>query len=150
MSDMDSYEARYERDLRNNDVIERSKKRKEAEEALLSGDTKKIKRPDLIDSLLTEDQALDLREKYSLICMTCEEELSLIQDLRNMGILTNDDCEKYIISGGNIISSLKKKIGEDINLLYKIAISGRDDTLHIEHIRSQQKLLDVLEQLMEL
>lgn len=148
-SDMDLYGDRYERDLKNNDAFERSRKRREAEDAMQSGSQKRINRPEMEESLLTDSQVRQLRDKYNLVNMNCEEEFLLLEDLQAMGFLTKEDCETYSMTGGNILVSLKKKIGDDINLLYKMAISGRDDTLHIEHIRSQQKLLNVLEQVME-
>ena len=81
--------------------------------------------------------------------MTCEEEETLLQDLNKMGVLTNEDCGAFVKTGGNIFEDLTRQISANINQMYQMAIAGRDSNTHIEHIRSQQKLLDVLEQLAE-
>ena len=73
----------------------------------------------------------------------------LLQDLNKMGALTNADCGAFVKTDGNIYEALTRQISADINLLYQMAIAGRESNSHIEHIRSQQKLLEVLEQLAE-
>lgn len=110
---------------------------------------KLVKRPDMGDIILSYDQIQELKEKYNFTYMTCEEEETLLQDLNKMGILTNEDCGAFVTSNGNIFDVLTRQISTDINLLYQMAIAGRYSNSHIEHIRSQQKLLDVLEQLVE-
>ncbi len=97
---------------------------------------------------LTREQIEQLNDKYDLLHMTCEEEELFMKDLNEMGILTKEDCGSYLISEGNIFESLTKQVGADINLLYQMAIAGRYSSLHIEHIKSQQKILDILEQLL--
>jgi hypothetical protein len=79
--------------------------------------------------------------------MTCEEEETLLDDLNKMGVLTNEDCGCYTITGGNIYESVNRQVSSNINLLYRMAIAGKYCNRHVEHIRSQQKLLNVLEQL---
>lgn len=106
-----------------------------------------VKKPDMEASTLTEEQVQQLKDKYNLTYMTCEEEEILLQDLNEMGILTKEDCSAYTVSGGNIFESLNRQVSADINLLYRMAISGKYCNRHIEHIRSQQKFLYVLEQL---
>ncbi len=119
------------------------------QEAAQQSQTKKLmKKPDMGDILLSDDQLQELKGKYNLNYMTCEEEGTLLQDLNKMGILTNEDCGAFVKSGGNIFDSLNRQISADINLLYQMAIAGRYGNSHIEHIRSQQKILDVLEQLL--
>ena len=98
--------------------------------------------------VLTEDQIRKINGRYQLPDLTCEEEELLIQDLIGMDILTEDDGCSYTKSGGNVLESLTKQIGANINLLYQMAIAGRYSNLHIEIIKSQQKILDVLEQLL--
>ena len=99
-------------------------------------------------SVLTQDQIRKLNGRYELTDLTCEEEESLIQDLIGMDILTVDDGCSYTKSGGNVIESLTRQLSVNINLLYQMAIAGRYSSLHIEIIKSQQKILDVLEQLL--
>ena len=106
-----------------------------------------LRKPDMAENTLTEEQVRQLKGKYDFAFMTCEEEETLLQDLNKMGILTKEDCGSYTISGGNIFESLNRQVSSDINLLYRMAIAGRYCNRHIEHIRSQQKLLNVLEQL---
>jgi hypothetical protein len=108
-----------------------------------------VKKPDMGDAFLSDGQIRELKERYNLNCMTCEEEETLLQDLNKMGILTNEDCGAFVKSGGNILEALTRQISANINLLYQKAIAGRDGNSHVEHIRSQQKLLDVLEQIAE-
>jgi len=97
---------------------------------------------------LTSEQIRELKDKYDLLYMTCEEEQMFMKDLNEMGILTKGECGSYLKSGGNIFESLTKQISADINLLYQMAIADRYSGLHLEHIKSQQKLLDILEQLL--
>jgi hypothetical protein len=119
------------------------------QEAVQQSPAKKIvRKPDMGDILLSNDQVQELKEKYNIKYMTCDEEETLLQDLNKMGVLTNEDCAAFVISDGNIFDSLTKQVSSDINLLYKMAIAGRYSDSHIEHIRSQQKILDVLEQLL--
>jgi|GEM_PF-2375003 len=99
-------------------------------------------------SLLTRDQIRKINRKYKLTDLTCEEEEMLIQDLIEMGVLTEDDGCSYTKSGGNILESLTKQFGANIHLLYQMTITGRYSNLHIEIIKSQQKILNVLDQLM--
>ncbi len=99
------------------------------------------------ENLLSQDQILALREKYNLLYMSCEEEAGLLKDLNKLGVISNEDFESYAVSGGNIYESLNRQVSSDINLLYRMAIAGKYCNRHIEHIRSQQKLLTVLEQL---
>lgn len=97
---------------------------------------------------LTREQIHQLKDKFNLLHMTCDEEELLLKDLNEMGILSNEECGSYLKSGGNILESLTKQISADINLLYQMAIAGRYSGLHIEHIKSQQKILGILEQLL--
>lgn len=117
------------------------------QEAACSPIKKLVKKPDMGDIMLSDDQLQDLKEKYDFRYMTCEEEETLLQDLHKLGILTNEDCSSFVKSNGNIFEVLNKQVSADINLLYQMAIAGRYSDSHIEHIRSQQKILDVLEQL---
>jgi len=97
---------------------------------------------------LIREQIEELNEKYDLLNMTCEEQEMLMMDLNEIGILTKEECGSYLISEGNIFESLTKQVGSDINLLYQMAIAGRDDGLHIEHLKCQQKILRILKQLL--
>jgi len=97
---------------------------------------------------LTREQIHQLKDKYDLLHMTCEEEEMFMKDLNEMGILTKKECGSYLKSEGNIFESLTKQVRADIYLLYQMAIAGRYSSLHIEHIKSQQKILDILEQLL--
>lgn len=99
-------------------------------------------------SVLTKDQIIKINSRYKLADLTCEEEESLIQDLIDMNILTVDDGCSYTKSGGNVLESLTKQLSANINLLYQMAIAGRYSNLHIEIIKSQQKIIDVMEQLL--
>ncbi|HWQ79853.1 MAG TPA: hypothetical protein VN381_13590 [Anaerovoracaceae bacterium] len=99
-------------------------------------------------TVITKDQIRRLNSRYKLTDMTCEEEESLIQDLIGMDILTVDDGCSYTKSGGNVLESLTKQLSANINLLYQMAIAGRFSNLHIEIIKSQQKIMDILEQLL--
>lgn len=108
-----------------------------------------VRKPDTDDAVLSDGQIRELKERYNLNYMTCEEEETLLQDLNKMGVLTGEDCGAFVKSGGNIFETLTRQISADINLLYQMAIAGRESNSHIEHIRSQQKLLDVLEQIAE-
>jgi hypothetical protein len=119
------------------------------EEAAKQSPAKKlVKKPDMGDILLSDSQIRELKGKYNIKYMTCEEEEALMEDLCRMGILTNEDCGAFVKSDGSIFDILSRQISADINLLYKMAIAGRYSDSHIEHIRSQQKILDVLEQLL--
>lgn len=100
-------------------------------------------------SILSDDQIHDLKEKYNLNYMTCEEEETLLQDLNKWGILTNEDCGAFVKTGGNIFDTMTRQVSADINLLYQMAIAGRHSDTHIAHMRSQQKILNVLSQLDE-
>ena len=97
---------------------------------------------------LSREQINQLNEKYDLLHMTFEEEEQLMKDLNEIGILTKEECGSYLISEGNIFESLTKQVNSDVNLLYQMAIAGRDDVLHIEHMKCQQKILGILEQLL--
>jgi hypothetical protein len=108
-----------------------------------------IRKPNMSDSTLTENQIRELRSKYNLRQMTCEEEETLLQDLRRMGVLSKDECTTFLQSAGNILEELTSQFSSDINLLYKMAIAGRYSMLHIEHLQRQQKILNVLDQLTE-
>lgn len=99
-------------------------------------------------AVLSKDQIRQIKNKYNLIDLSSEEEETLMQDLSRMGILMEEDWYCCSRSGGNIFESLKKQVSADINLLYKMAITGRYSRLHIENIKSQQKVLNVLEQLL--
>lgn len=105
------------------------------------------KKPDKGEFTLSDDQIQELREKYNLIFMTSEEEEALLQDLIFMGILTKEDCGCYTRTGGNLFESLTKQVGADIKRLYQMAIAGRYGDSHIDRIRRQQKILDIIEQL---
>lgn len=119
------------------------------QEAVQQNPAKKlVKKPDLGDIILSDGQLQELKGKYNFKYMTCEEEETLLQDLNKMGILTHEDCGAFVTSSGNIIDVLTRQVSADINLLYQMAIAGRYSNSHIEHIRSQQKILDVLEQLL--
>lgn len=107
-----------------------------------------VRKPDLGDILLSDDQIRQLKGKYDLNDMTFEEEETFMRDLNKMGILSKEDCGSYVKSGGNIHESLTRRVSADINLLYQMAIAGRYSNQHIENIRSQQKILDVVEQLL--
>ena len=120
----------------------------EQEAAQQSPAKKLVKKPDLDDIILSKDQLQELKGKYNINYMTHEEEGTLLQDLNKMGVLTNEDCGAYVISGGNIFDSLNRQVSADIKLLYQMAIAGRYSNSHIKHIRSQQKILSVLEQLL--
>ncbi len=121
----------------------------EQEAAQQSQAKKLVKKPDMGDIILSDDQLQELKEKYNLKYMTCEEEGTLLRDLHKMGVLTNEECGAYELSGGNIFESLNRQVSVGINLLYQMAIAGRYSSAHIDHIRSQQKILDVLEQLVD-
>jgi hypothetical protein len=105
-------------------------------------------RSDFIPCNLSQDQVRKLSSRYDLADLTCEEEESLIQDLIDMDILTVDDGCSYTKSGGDVMESLTRQISVNINLLYQAAIAGRYSSLQIEIIKSQQKILDVLEQVL--
>lgn len=98
--------------------------------------------------VLTKNQIRKLNKRYNLTDMTCEEEEMLIQDLIEMGVLTEDDGCSYTKSGGDVVESLTRQIGANVNLLYQMAITGRYSNLHIEIIRSQQKILNIMDQLL--
>ena len=100
-----------------------------------------------VETALTGEQIDQLNEKYDLLHMTCEEQELLIKELNEIGILTKEDCGAFSVTGENIFESLKKQVSSNINLLYQMAIAGRDSKLPIEHIKGQQKILDILEQL---
>lgn len=100
------------------------------------------------ETTLTGEQIDQLNEKYDLLHMTCEEQELLMKELNEIGILTKEECGAYLISGDNIFESLKKQVSSEINLLYQMAIAGRDSGLHIQHIKCQQKILGILEQLL--
>lgn len=129
------------------DYGEKNEKKTEQEEDSSHAARYNIKMPDMGESTLTEEQILQLKNKYHLTDMTCEEEEILLQDLNKMGILTNEDCSAYAVSGGNLFESLNRQVSAGMNTLYRMAISGKYCNRHIEQIRSQQKLLYVLEQL---
>ncbi len=76
-------------------------------------------RSDFIPCNLSQDQVRKLSSRYDLADLTCEEE-----------------------------ESLTRQISVNINLLYQAAIAGRYSSLQIEIIKSQQKILDVLEQVL--
>lgn len=99
-------------------------------------------------AVLSKDQVRQIKNKYNLNNLTCEEEETLMRELSRMGILCEEDWDCYSRSGGNIYESLKKKVTADINLLYKMAIAGRHSSSHIKNIKSQQRILDVMEQLL--
>ena len=100
------------------------------------------------ENALSSGQIMELRSRYDLNYMTCEAQENLLDELCRMGMLTKEDSVAYMVSDGNILESLTRQVGDDIKLLYKMAITGRYSSSHIEHIRSQQKILDLLEQLM--
>ncbi len=127
---------------------EKSSKNSDPGSSLSSAARFNVRKPDMGENTLTEEQILQLKGKYNLAYMTCEEEVTLLQDLNQMGILTKEECGAYAVSEGNIFESLTRQVSKDINLLYQMAIAGRYSNQHIEHIKSHQKLLDVLEQLM--
>jgi hypothetical protein len=108
-----------------------------------------IRRPYLGDAALTENQIHELKAKYNIRNMTSEEEETLLQDLKKMGVLTKEECGSFFRSAGNILETMSRQFSADINLLYKMAIAGRYSILHIEHLQHQQKILNVLEQLVE-
>ena len=94
---------------------------------------------------LSDEQIQELRGKYNLIFMTSEEEEALLQDLIFMGVLTKEDRDSYTRTGGNLFDSLTKQVGADVKRLYQMAIAGRYSDAHIDRIRRQQKILDILE-----
>jgi hypothetical protein len=147
MTAMDVYETLYEQNMRYNEA-QKNKKNQEQEEAPPSSATRKARRLDSGESLLSEFQIQQLRGKYNLRNMTYEEEEMFLLDLTELGALTKEDCGSFFKTEGNIFDALTKQINSDINLLYQMAIAGRSGSQHIEHIKSQQKLLDVLELLM--
>ena len=138
----------YIRDMRNSDAFDKVRKKRDIEEPSQEEDYRFAKKPDGVDYVLSDDQLDELRGKYNLKNMTFEEEERFMQDLNEMGILSKEDCGSFTKVAGNIFDALTRQVSADINLLYQMAIAGRYSSLHIEHIRSQQKLLDVLEQLM--
>lgn len=101
-----------------------------------------------VEATLTEEQIEQLKEKYDLLHMTCEEQELLMKELYGIGILTKEECATFSVTGENIFESLKKQVSSNINLLYQMAIAGRDSGLPIEHIKCQQKILGILEQLL--
>jgi len=111
--------------------------------------TELIRKPYLGDAALTEHQVHELKTKYNIKNMTCEEEETLLQDLKKMGVLTKEECGSFFRSAGNILEELTRQFSSNINLLYKMAIAGKYSVLHIEHLQHQQKVLNVLEQLAE-
>ncbi len=130
----------------NEDVIKRGK-HNEADSVSFSAAKNHGKKQDKGEFTLSDNQVWELKGKYNLIFMTSEEEEALLQDLILMGILTKEDCSCYTRTGGNLFESLTKQIGADIKRLYQMAITGRHGDSHIERIRRQQKILDILEQL---
>ncbi len=100
------------------------------------------------ENALPYEQIMELRSRYDLSYMTCEEQESLLDELCRMGALTKEDCASYMPSDGNISEALTQQFNADIKLLYKMSIAGRYSNSHMEHIKSQQKILDLLEQLM--
>lgn len=92
---------------------------------------------------LTEGQIRELKGKFNLTYLSCEEEEALMQDLIRMGILTKADGDSYTRTGGNLIDALTKQINASIRQLYQLAIAGRDSDALVEQIRSLQKILDV-------
>lgn len=100
-----------------------------------------------METTLSEEQIDLLKEKYDLLHMTCEEQELLMKELNEIGILTKEECRAFSATGENIFVSLKEQVSSNINLLYQMAIAGRDSKLPIEHIKGQQKILDILEQL---
>lgn len=145
---MSAYTEDYIRDLKNSYAFERVKKKRDAEALSPDEDRRSAKKPDSVDYVLTDDQLDRLKGKYNLKNMTFEEEEQFLQDLNEMGILSKEDCGSFTKVTGNIFDALTRQVSADINLLYQMAIAGKYSSLHIEHIRSQQKLLDILEQLM--
>ena len=111
--------------------------------------TELIRKPNLGDAALTEHQIRELKGKYNIKNMTCEEEETLLQDLKKMGVLTKEECGSFFRSAGNILEELTRQFSADINLLYRMAIAGKYSLLHIEHLQRQQKMIIVLEQLMD-
>ncbi len=99
------------------------------------------------ENALSSERIMELRDRYDLNYMTCEAQENLLDELCRMGMLTKEDCEAYMISEGNLLESLARQVAVDIKMLYKMAIAGRYSSTHIKHIRSQQKILDLLEQL---
>jgi hypothetical protein len=142
------YMDNYIRDMKNNDALEKVRKKRDIDEPSQEEDYRFVKRPEGVDYALSDDELDQLRGKYNLQNMTFEEEEQFMQDLNEMGILSKEDCGSFTKVAGNIFDALTRQVSADINLLYQMAIAGRYSSLHIEHIRSQQKLLDVLEQLM--
>lgn len=108
-----------------------------------------FRKPDTGDMALSRDQIMELKERYNFKCMTCEQEETLLRDLGKMGVLTKEECGAFLKSDGNIFDELRRQFSADINLLYQMAISGRYSGNHIEHLRRQQKVLNVIEQLVE-
>jgi hypothetical protein len=147
-SGMGIYMNNYIRDMRNSDAFEKVRKKQDTGEPSPEGEYRFAKKPEGVDYVLSDDQLDELRGKYNLKNMTFEEEERFMQDLNEMGILSKEDCGSFTKVAGNIFDVLTRQVSADINLLYQMAIAGRYSSLHIEHIRSQQKLLDILEQLM--
>lgn len=145
---MGAYMDNYIRDMRNSDAFEKVRRKRAIDEPSREEEYRFAKKPEGMECVLSDDQLDELRGKYNLRNMTFEEEEQFMQDLIEMGILSKEDCGSFTKVAGNIFDALTRQVSADINLLYQMAIAGRYSSLHIEHIRSQQKLLDVLEQLM--
>ncbi len=145
---MGAYMDNYIQDIKKSDAYEKVRKKKAVDEPAREEEYRFAKKPEGIERVLSADQLDELRGKYNLRNMTFEEEEQFMQDLIEMGILSEEDCSSFTKVAGNIFDALTRQVSADINLLYQMAIAGRYSSLHIEHIRSQQKLLDVLEQLM--
>lgn len=140
---MNMYEEPIGQNRNNEDAFTKLRNIERNEEAIMKRNNNSETEPSL-----TREQIHQLKDKYDLFHMTCEEEEILMKDLIEMGILTKEECGSCLKSGGNIFESLTKQVSADINLLYQMAIAGRYSGLHIEHIKSQQKILDILEQLL--
>lgn len=126
------------------DYIKRGRRDDSASSSAAKNQGKKL---DKGEFTLSNVQIQELREKYNLIFMTSQEEEALLQDLIFMGILSKEDCGCYTRTGGNLFESLTKQVGADIKRLYQMAIAGRYCDTHIDRIRRQQKILEILEQL---
>jgi hypothetical protein len=108
-----------------------------------------IRKPNGNNVPLTEKQILELKNKYNLTYMTCEEEETLLQDLKKMGVLSKGECGTFLSSSGNILEELTRQFSSDINQLYRMSIAGKYSILHIENLQREQKIINVLEQLAE-
>ncbi|HVI41697.1 MAG TPA: hypothetical protein VM577_13680 [Anaerovoracaceae bacterium] len=149
---MDMSDIIFSQNIRDYDT-EKSKKESDPEAVSSTAATNNAERQDKGDVIFTEEQIRYFKDKYDLLKMTKAEQETFIQDLYRMGILTIEEASIPLIRAEtqeetDFFNSLTRQIKNDIHLLYQMAISGKDSSKHIENIKSKQKVLDILEQLL--